>query len=80
MKQYKVVDGRNRYRNDPTCEITHDNEKKFVVYQKKTNDQGNTANQVIILNPHKFQEERIVNEQEAILLMVKGIEVVDVSV
>ena len=78
MKQYKVVDGRDRYRNDPTCEITHDTEKAFVINKIKTDAQGNKVNSTIILNPRKFQEERIVDEDEAILLMLKGVEVVEV--
>jgi hypothetical protein len=36
MKQYKVVDDRNMYRNDPTCEIRHDNEKAFVMNKTET--------------------------------------------
>jgi hypothetical protein len=75
MRQYKVVDGRNFYRNDPTCEIKQDNEKMFVVNKQETDDQGNTTQRVIILNSRKFQEERIVDEQEAILLTLKGIKV-----
>jgi hypothetical protein len=75
MKQYKVVDDRNTYRNDPTCEIKHDNEKAFVVNKTETDDQGHTVNRLMILNPGKFQEERTVNEDEAILLMLKGVKV-----
>ena len=75
MKQYKVIDDRNRYRNDPSCEIKHDNEKMFVVNQQRTDNQGNNTTRILILNPRKFQEERIVDEQEAILLMLKGIQV-----
>ena len=75
MKRYKVIDDRNRYRNDPNCEIRHDNEKVFSVNQQTIDDQGNTTTRVLILNPRKFQEERIVDEQEAILLMLKGIQV-----
>jgi hypothetical protein len=75
MRQYKVIDDRNRYRNDPDCEIKHDNEKMFVVNQQTTDNQGNNATRILMLNPSKFQEERIVNEQEAILLMLKGIQV-----
>jgi hypothetical protein len=75
MRQYKVIDDRNRYRNDPDCETKHDNEKMFVVNQQTTDNQGNNATRILMLNPSKFQEERIVNEQEAILLMLKGIQV-----
>ena len=75
MRQYKVIDDRNRYRNDPNCEIRHDNENVFSVNQQTMDDQGNTTTRVLILNPRKFQEERIVDEQEAILLMLKGIQV-----
>ncbi len=75
MRQYKVIDDRNRYRNDPNCEIRYDNEKVFSVNQQTMDDQGNTTTRVLILNPRKFQKERIVDEQEAILLMLKGIQV-----
>jgi hypothetical protein len=74
-RKYKVIDGRNQYRNDPNCEIKHDTEKEFMVNQQRTDNQGNTTTQILILNPRKFQEERIVNEKEAILLMLKGIQV-----
>ena len=79
MKQYKVVDDRNMYRNDPTCEIRHDNEKAFVMNKTETDDQGNKINRTIILNPRKFQEERVVDEDEAILLMLKGVKVEELS-
>jgi hypothetical protein len=79
MKQYKVVDDRNMYRNDPTCEIRHDNEKAFVMNKTETDDQGNKINRTLILNPRKFQEERVVDEQEAILLMLKGVKVEELS-
>jgi hypothetical protein len=79
MKQYKVVDDRNMYRNDPTCEIRHDNEKAFVMNKTETDSQGNKTNRTIILNPRKFQEERVVDEQEAILLMLKGVKVEELS-
>ena len=78
MKQYKTIDARNRYRNDPDCEIKHDNEKMFVVNQQTTDDQGNKITRVLILNPRKFQEEQIVDEQEATLLILKGIEVEEI--
>ena len=78
MKQYKTIDARNRYRNDPDCEIKHDNEKMFVVNQQTTDDQGNKLTRVLILNPRKFQEEQIVDEQEATLLILKGIEVEEI--
>ena len=78
MRQYKVIDDRNRYRNDPNCEIRHDNEKVFSVNQQTTDNQGNTTTRVIILNSRKFQEERIVDEQEATLLILKGIRVEEI--
>jgi len=79
MKQYKVVDDRNTYRTDPTCKIRHDNKKVFVVNKIETDDQGHITNRIMILNPQKFQEERIVDEQEAALLILKGIKVVEVE-
>ena len=78
MKRYKVIDSRNRYRDDPLCEITHDNEKIFAVNQQTTDDQGNKSTRVVILNPRKFQEERIVDEHEATLLILKGITVEEI--
>ena len=72
MKKYKVIDDRNIYRNDPTCEITHDTENNFVMNKIKTDDQGNITKRVIILNPRKFQNERIVDEKEATLLILKN--------
>ena len=77
MKQYKVVDGRNAYRNDPNCEIIRDNDKGFAVNKRETNENG-TYLKVIELNPRKFQQERIVNEDEALILMLKGIKVEEV--
>ena len=79
MKRYKVIDDRNRYRNDPNCEIRHDNEKMFSVNQQTTDDQGNKTTRVIILNSRKFQEERIVDEQEATLLILQGIKVEEIT-
>jgi hypothetical protein len=79
MKRYKVIDDRNRYRDDPNCEIRHDTEKVFSVNQQTTDDQGNKTIRVLILNPRKFQEERIVDEQEATLLILKGINVVEIA-
>ena len=79
MKRYKVIDDRNRYRDDPDCEIRHDNEKIFAVNQQTTDDQGNKTIRVLILNPSKFQEERIVDEHEATLLILKGINVVEIA-
>ena len=79
MRQYKVIDDRNRYRDDPNCEIRHDNEKIFAINQQTTDDQGNTTTRVLILNPSKFQEERIVDEQEATLLILKGIKVEEIT-
>lgn len=79
MKKYKVIDHRNRYRNDPTCEIMHDSEEQFVVSKQETDDQGNITKRVIVLNPNKFQEERIVWGNEVTLLMLKGIELEEVK-
>ena len=79
MKKYKVIDDRNIYRNDPLCEIRQDNEKVFSVNKQRVDDQGHTTTHVIILNPRKFQEERTVDEDEAILLMLKGIKVVEIE-
>jgi hypothetical protein len=79
MKRYKVIDDRNRYRDDPDCEIKHDNEKMFVVNQQTTDDQGNKTIRVVILNARKFQEERTVDEHEATLLILKGITVVEIA-
>lgn len=79
MKRYKVIDSRNRYRDDPLCEITHDNEKVFSVNQQTTDNQGNTTIRVVILNPEKFQEERIIDEEEATLLILKGIKVEEIK-
>lgn len=79
MKQYRVIDGRNRYRDDPNCEIKHDNEKMFVFNQQTTDNQGNTTIRVVILNPSKFQEEKIIDEEEATLLILKGIKVEEIK-
>jgi|APGre2960657423_1045063.scaffolds.fasta_scaffold116390_2 hypothetical protein len=70
MKKYKVIDDRNIYRNDPTCEITHDTERAFVMNKIKTDEQGNITKRVEILNPRKFQNERIVDEKEATFLIL----------
>ena len=79
MRQYKVIDGRNRYRDDPDCEIKHDNEKMFVVHQQTTDNQGNKTIRVVMLNPSKFQEEKIIDEEEATLLILKGIKVEEIK-
>ena len=79
MRQYKVIDSRNRYRNDPNCEIKRDNEKVFAVNQQTTDNQGNTTIRVVILNPSKFQKERIIDEEEATLLILKGIKVEEIK-
>ena len=79
MRQYKVIDSRNRYRNDPNCEIKRDNEKVFAVNQQTTDNQGNTTIRVVILNPSKFQEERIIDEEDATLLILKGIKVEEIK-
>ena len=36
----------------------------------KTDEQGNITKRVIILNPRKFQNERIVDEKEATFLIL----------
>ena len=51
----------------------------FAVNQQTIDDQGNKNTRVIILNPRKFQEERIVDEQEATLLILKGIKVEEIT-
>ena len=79
MRQYKVIDSRNSYRNDPNCEIKHDNEKVFVFNQQTTDNQGNTTIRVVMLNPSKFQEEKIIDEEEATLLILKGIKVEEIK-
>lgn len=79
MKKFKVVDGREKYRKDPDCEVMHDNNKAFVVNKHTTDNQGNTTNRLLILNPRKFQGERIVDEQEAIVLILKGSEVKEIK-
>lgn len=67
MTQYKVIDIRVKYRNNPDIEILQDNEKMFSFRNKKTNG-------FMILNPSKFQQERIVDEKEATLLILKGVD------
>ena len=79
MKRYKVIDGRNRYRQDPMCEIRKDNEKVFSVHKQTVDAQGHTNTSVLILNPKKFQEERLVDETEATLLILKGIKVLELK-
>lgn len=78
MKHYKVVDDRNYYRNKPNYEITHDTENSFIVVETATNDNGKFK-RVLVLNPKQFQEERIVDEAEAIVLKLQGIKVVEVN-
>ena len=51
----------------------------FAVNQQTTDDQGNKTTRVLILNPRKFQEERIVDEHEATLLILKGITVEEIT-
>ena len=81
MKQYKVIDGRNRYRNDTNCRIIKDNDNHFVVEKSETDSQGPCVRRVIILilNARKFQLERIVGESEAILLKLKGVQLEEVN-
>jgi hypothetical protein len=52
-----------------------DDETKFVVRKEETDTKGNKIQRVIILNPRKFYDERVVDEQEAILLTLKNIPV-----
>jgi len=79
MKKYKVVDLRIQFRNDPACLITEDNEEKFVVRKQEKDEHGNTVQRFIILNPRGFQEERFVDEQEAIILKLKGIKIEEIK-
>lgn len=79
MRQYKVIDRRNWYRNSPAYEIVEDNEKMFVVKQWTGVNAGTPTFKTIVLNPQKFQEERIVDEHEAILLMLKDVKVEEVN-
>lgn len=73
MKQYKVVDDRNRYRNNPErYEIKRDDDRAFYLVDK---GEDGTATNMMILNPRTFEEERIVDEEEATILMLKGIKV-----
>jgi hypothetical protein len=51
----------------------------FAVNQQTTDDQGNKTIRVLILNPSKFQEERIIDEEEATLLILKGIKVKEIK-
>jgi hypothetical protein len=74
MRLFKVIDSRDQYRNDLKCEIIHDNEKLFVVKDNRDDNISRT----LILNPMKFQEEKIVDEKEAILLMLKGVKVEEI--
>ena len=78
MKKYKVIDDRNRYRNDPNCKVKQDTEKVFYFQKTETDDKGNKTEKMIILNPKHFQEERIVDEKEAVVLMLKGVEVEEI--
>ena len=77
-KQYRVIDDRNRYRNDPNYKVKQDTEKVFYFQKTETDDKGNKTERTIILNPNKFQEERIVDEQEAIILILKGVKVEEI--
>lgn len=77
MKQYKVIDGRDRYRNDPDrYEIKRDDDKAFYLVDK---GESGEETKVVILNPRKFQEERIVDEKEAMSLILKGVKVEEVK-
>ena len=75
MKKYIVLDSRNIYRRNPNCEIIHDTDTMFVVKKKDVDGQD----RVIMLNPRYFYEERIVDEQEALMLMIKGAPVQEVD-
>lgn len=73
MKQYKVVDGRNQYRNNPDrYEIKRDDDQAFYLIDK---GESGEETKMIILNPRKFQEERMVDEKEAAILILKGVKV-----
>lgn len=77
MKQYKVIDERNRYRNDPDrYEIKRDDDKAFYLVDK---GESGEETRIMILNPLKFQEERIVDEKEAAILILKGVKVEEVG-
>jgi hypothetical protein len=72
MKQYKVIDPRRKYRDDNQYHILADNKKKFIFINSKNH-------RISGLNPRKFQEERIVDEQEATLLILKGIQLEEIK-
>ena len=77
MKKYKVIDIRNLYRNDSTrYEIKHDDDTAFYLVDK---GESGEETRMMILNPRKFEEERIVDEQEAAILMLKGIMVEEIK-
>ena len=76
MKKFKVIDGRDYYRNNPKFIVRKDNEKLFSVNEI---DDDNNIVKMIMLNPNKFQNERIVDEKEATWLMLKGIKVVEIA-
>jgi len=76
MKKFKVIDGRDHYRNNPKFIVRQDNEKLFSVNEI---DDDNNIVKMIMLNPNKFQNERIVDEKEATWLMLKGIKVVEIA-
>jgi hypothetical protein len=66
-QQYKVVDKRNCIRNNESYEIRKDNEQIFSFRDKETGV-------LTVLNSKHFQEERIIDEEEALVLAIKGIQ------
>ena len=75
MKQYKVVDERNYYRDNPRYDIIEDSERMFSLRDLE----GETRKGLLILNTKKFQKERIVDEHKALLLMIQGIKLEEIK-
>jgi hypothetical protein len=75
MKQYKVVDERNYYRDNPRYDIIEDSERMFSLRDLE----GETRKGLLILNTKKFQKERVVDEHEALLLMIQGIKLEEIK-
>jgi len=44
----------------------------FVVRKYETDSQGNRKPNIIVLNPKKFQEEKVIEEEEAVFQILKG--------
>ena len=72
MKKYKIVDNREAFRNNPDCDIVRDDDSMFVVRKYETDSQGNRKPNIIVLNPRKFQEEKVIEEEEAVFQILKG--------